>query len=54
MGDRRTTMRVFVAVATLLLVTACGADSDDTATDPTNPMPTAIPAAKGLSRALEP
>jgi hypothetical protein len=44
-------MRALVAVATLLLVTACGADSDDTATDPTGEptalMPTAIPAAKG-------
>ena len=40
-------MRAFVALATLLLVTACGADSGDTATDPTAPMPTAIPAADG-------
>jgi hypothetical protein len=40
-------MRAFVALATLLLVTACGADADDTATDPTAPMPTAIPAAEG-------
>jgi hypothetical protein len=45
-------MRAFVAVATLLLVTACGADSDDTATDPTNPMPTAIPAADSLVTGL--
>ncbi len=48
-------MRAFVAVATLLLVTACGADADDTASDPSGSgpsrsaptMPTAIPAADG-------
>ena len=54
-GDRRTTMRVFVAVATLLLVTACGADSDDTATDPhESRCPRRSQQRRVPSRALEP
>ena len=43
-------MRLLVAVAALLLVAACGADTSDTATDPGSEapaMPTAIPAADG-------
>ena len=43
-------MRALIAVASLLLVAACGADTSDTATDPGGeaaPMPTAIPAADG-------